>query len=374
MPHIFISYASEDRPIAQALAEALQREGWTVWWDRKIPVGKSFHEVIEDAIDAARCVVVIWTQTSVESDWVRNEADEGNRRNMLVPVRIGEVRIPLGFRHLQAADLHNWRPGAAHSEYDSLRDSIRAVFGQTQLANGVESERAEQPALKREKPVQSHRQSEVDWGSGAAHASTGEGGGRSAASNGTSTNVSDKRSSRKTAWVGAGIVVAVAIGALITAVDEGMFEEDPVINAGFGDATGQQVLSNFVETPDVDVSTAGNDSRLSLQWRDHAVRFEGELTHSGGMQGQVRASLYDLNTGAQLGNETFPVQLQSPATGQYVISGNVVIPNGDSATPGRHTHPVFIQVQHYPNGQVTAQNCTVQGCFAAAVAENDADY
>jgi hypothetical protein len=32
---IFISYATEDRPKAQTLADALMARGWSVWWDER---------------------------------------------------------------------------------------------------------------------------------------------------------------------------------------------------------------------------------------------------------------------------------------------------------------------------------------------------
>jgi hypothetical protein len=38
MSDIFISYAREDRPRAQQLAEALAGQGWDVWWDYSIAV------------------------------------------------------------------------------------------------------------------------------------------------------------------------------------------------------------------------------------------------------------------------------------------------------------------------------------------------
>ncbi len=129
MADIFISYASEDKAFAASLASVLAQRGWSVWWDREIPVGKSFHQVIEEAIEAARCVVVIWSGNSVTSDWVRNEAEEGRRRNVLLPIMIEEVKIPVGFRHLQAARLSDWRPGAPNAEFDRLLASIEGTLG-----------------------------------------------------------------------------------------------------------------------------------------------------------------------------------------------------------------------------------------------------
>lgn len=56
---LFLSYASADRDLAKALASVLQHNGWSVWWDRAIPPGKTFDEVIETALGAAKCVVVL---------------------------------------------------------------------------------------------------------------------------------------------------------------------------------------------------------------------------------------------------------------------------------------------------------------------------
>src|SRR5438067_3365800 len=105
MADIFISYARSDRDSVRRLAEGLQSRGWTVWWDHRIPAGKSYEDVIQEAIDAAGCVVVLWTRESVASEWVRNEAAEGARRKALIPVRLEDVRVPLAFRHLQSDDL-----------------------------------------------------------------------------------------------------------------------------------------------------------------------------------------------------------------------------------------------------------------------------
>ena len=68
MSDIFISYSSSDRAKARALAQQLEQEGWSAWWDRTIPPGQSFSVVLEEALAAARCVVVLWSPASVDSD------------------------------------------------------------------------------------------------------------------------------------------------------------------------------------------------------------------------------------------------------------------------------------------------------------------
>lgn len=130
MSDIFISYSSEDKNRVQALARALERKGWSVWWDRRIPAGKSFDEVIHEALKAARSVVVVWTKTSVKSTWVKNESRSGMRRGVLFPVMLlDEVEIPLEFEHLQAAHLMDWQPDQDHAGFDQFIDDLTGVIG-----------------------------------------------------------------------------------------------------------------------------------------------------------------------------------------------------------------------------------------------------
>jgi hypothetical protein len=133
MADIFISYASEDRDRVKPLAEALEDRGWSVFWDFTIPVGKTWRQVIAEALDAARCAVVFWSSTSINSDWVHEEADEAKRRRILVPAMIDEIIPPLGFRSMQAARLMNWAGESNHSEFKKLLKSIEEILGPSPL-------------------------------------------------------------------------------------------------------------------------------------------------------------------------------------------------------------------------------------------------
>jgi beta-lactam-binding protein with PASTA domain len=129
MSQVFLSYASADRDRAKRLADAMQRFGYQVWWDRQIAPGRSFDEVIEEALNRSACVVVLWSATSVTSQWVKTEAAEAASRQILVPARIDDVKIPLEFRRVQAADLTRWSGDATDPEF---RQFLRAVDDEIQ--------------------------------------------------------------------------------------------------------------------------------------------------------------------------------------------------------------------------------------------------
>ncbi len=128
MTDIFLSYANDDSASAEKLAAALEKLGWSVWWDRKIPAGRVFEEVIEEAIDAASCVIVLWSKSSVNSRWVKTEASEGADRQVLVPVLLDGSRIPLAFRQIQTARLEAWDGDPDSPLISELADSIRHVI------------------------------------------------------------------------------------------------------------------------------------------------------------------------------------------------------------------------------------------------------
>src|SRR5262245_23436240 len=115
MADVFISYAKADRPLALKLAAMLEAEGWKVWWDTSLAIGDDFRNEIMTELGRARAVVVIWTDASVKSDWVRSEAGRGQGK--LIPVKL---------EHLTYKDLPP--PfDVLHTENVSEDDKIRAA-------------------------------------------------------------------------------------------------------------------------------------------------------------------------------------------------------------------------------------------------------
>lgn len=110
------------------LAEALSGRGYAVWWDRTIPPGKVFDEVIEQALTNARCVIVLWSRDSAASNWVKTEAAEASGRNLLVPVLIENVPVPIEFKRIQVANLSSWEGDQHDSEFVSLLTSIERLL------------------------------------------------------------------------------------------------------------------------------------------------------------------------------------------------------------------------------------------------------
>jgi len=142
MNDIFLSYKSEDKLKAQIIAGALKQKGYSVWWDRVIPPGRTFDEVIEENLNSSKCVVVLWSGKSIKSKWVITEAGEGDSRGILIPVLIEEVKPPLAFRRIEAAKLIDWDGSLSDDEFELLLGSLERILG---ASTGVQASEIEQP-------------------------------------------------------------------------------------------------------------------------------------------------------------------------------------------------------------------------------------
>lgn len=127
---IFISYSKHDRERVERLVRALERRGWTVYWDRKILAGDAWHAQIATELAASRCVIVVWSARSVASNWVRDEATQAQQRGVLVPVTIDLVPIPLGFGQVHTIAVMNATGELDTDGVEQLAASVRRHVGQ----------------------------------------------------------------------------------------------------------------------------------------------------------------------------------------------------------------------------------------------------
>ena len=126
MIRVFLSYAREDVGTAKALADHIGRAGHDVWWDRHIQGGSRFTNEIDRALKDAEAIVVLWSEHSVQSAWVQDEAGEGRDSGRLVPVATGATKPPLGFRQFHTVTLG---PVGEDGEPEGLGELVAAIAG-----------------------------------------------------------------------------------------------------------------------------------------------------------------------------------------------------------------------------------------------------
>lgn len=107
MADVFVSYQKADRKLAERVVNALAEAGYSVWWDDRLTPAESWDRLIEREIGAAKCVLVLWTERSVGSDWVRIEANfaKDARPSKLIQARFDTCAIPMAYSLIQHADV-----------------------------------------------------------------------------------------------------------------------------------------------------------------------------------------------------------------------------------------------------------------------------
>jgi len=129
MSEIFISYKREERDKARSIAEVLVSQGYKVWWDIELLPGDRFADEIEAVIKHAKVAIVLWSEASVSSDFVRAEASLAHGRGILVPVRIDDCELPLPFNTYHTLDLHDWDGTGNTEKLSLLLSSIEKRIG-----------------------------------------------------------------------------------------------------------------------------------------------------------------------------------------------------------------------------------------------------
>src|SRR4029077_14908549 len=109
MADVFISYAREEPPRSEQVARGLAAAESVTVWDTDIPPGQTWADYIEGKLSQCKAVVVLWSEHSTKSQWVREEARMGRDKSKLIPAMLDGSAQPFGFGEVQAANLSTWR-------------------------------------------------------------------------------------------------------------------------------------------------------------------------------------------------------------------------------------------------------------------------
>lgn len=150
---VFLSYSREDRARAVPIIEALQALGIDVWWDGLLKGGQRFANTTETALETANAVVVLWSNTSIESHWVRDEATRGRDRGCMISVSLDDSEPPLGFRQIQYIDFTRWRGDGNAACFHELLEAIETASAAPGVALSFAGQAKTRPGLSRRNAI-----------------------------------------------------------------------------------------------------------------------------------------------------------------------------------------------------------------------------
>lgn len=137
MKDIFVSYSRKDSATAEKFTKLLTEEGWSVFWDVEILPGRAWSDQLEKKLRDCKCIVVLWSKNSLQSDFVKEEAAIGKQARKLVPIMIDDgIHPPFGFGMLEAAMLSDWNGDKNNREYKNLIRAISELVPPTKEATG----------------------------------------------------------------------------------------------------------------------------------------------------------------------------------------------------------------------------------------------
>lgn len=120
--YTFLSYAHEDGWHAVKLAERLLQQQVAVWWDRYVQSGDEWRQVLDAKLTGSSTVIVLWSQHSRASPFVRDEASRAAQAGKLIQIVLDHKEVPLGFGEYQYTIVDN-------IEHARLDEVIRACSG-----------------------------------------------------------------------------------------------------------------------------------------------------------------------------------------------------------------------------------------------------
>ena len=124
---VFVSYATEDKPIADAIVAQLEAAAIRCWIaPRDIPPGADWPAEIVTAIERSRGMVVVVSHNSIESKQVHREVGSAvNEGLFVIPFRIEDVELSKNLKfHLQSPHWLDAMTPPLHAHLSRLVDAV----------------------------------------------------------------------------------------------------------------------------------------------------------------------------------------------------------------------------------------------------------
>lgn len=137
MASLFISYKRENQTKVQPLVQVLRAEGIEVWWDQDIAPDAPWEQTIERELNAAKVVIVAWSEVAVASENVKAEARSARNAGKLIQVFVEPCAPPLFFGERQGVDLSNWNGSASDNRFQAVLTATRAILAGKRPPEGV---------------------------------------------------------------------------------------------------------------------------------------------------------------------------------------------------------------------------------------------
>lgn len=121
----FISYSHKDEPFAQRLHASLQQKGLRVWYaPENMQMGQKLHEQIESAICVHDKLLLVLSEASMNSEWVKSEIAHARQREINEGRR---VLFPISLVPFDA--IRAWKAFDADTGKDTAREIREFLIG-----------------------------------------------------------------------------------------------------------------------------------------------------------------------------------------------------------------------------------------------------
>ena len=142
---VFISYASQDKAVADAVCKHLESAGLACWIaPRDVTPGEFYAESIVHAIDSAKVAVLVLSQHTTDSQHVLREIERAtSKRHHVVAFRTDTAPLPAGLEYF--LNTSQWLDASAtgvHRALPKLLDAVRSAIAQSPAAARTDAGRS----------------------------------------------------------------------------------------------------------------------------------------------------------------------------------------------------------------------------------------